>query len=208
MKIRSDSFTADGPIPDRCAFGKIHPENHFQLSDNRNPHLAWTDPPASTRSFALLCVDPDVPTVGDNVNKEGRTVSKSLPRTDFYHWLMANIPADCRELAEGQCSSAVTPRGKQNPPGPTGSIQGVNNYTDWFAGDPQMKGAYHGYDGPAPPWNDELIHHYIFRILALDIPRLELDDSFTGPDLIAAMKGHILAEAEIIGTYTLNPALR
>lgn len=70
-----------------------------------------------------------------------------------------------------------------------------------------MAGDYLGYDGPCPSWNDERLHHYRFRVFALDVPALELPDPFTLADLHAAMAGHILAEAEWVGTYTLNPQL-
>ena len=36
-----------------------------------------------------------------------------------------------------------------------------------------MFGDYYGYDGPCPPWNDELVHRYVFTLYALDVPRLE-----------------------------------
>jgi phosphatidylethanolamine-binding protein (PEBP) family uncharacterized protein len=71
-----------------------------------------------------------------------------------------------------------------------------------------MRGQYGGYDGPCPPWNDEIIHHYHFAVFALDIPSLGLSGTFGGPEVLAAMKGHVLAEGEWIGTYTLNPAMR
>jgi phospholipid-binding protein, PBP family len=177
------------------------------LSDNRSPHLAWKDAPAGTRSFVLTCIDPDVPSRGDDVNQAGRTVPPELPRVEFAHWLMANIPTECGELAEGACSDEVTPRGKREPFGPPGSVQGLNDYTGWFAGDAAMAGQYLGYDGPCPPWNDSLLHHYHFSVSALDVPALRLAPGFTLDDLRAAMAGHVLAEARLVGTYTLNPAL-
>ena len=61
-----------------------------------------------------------------------------LPRVEFVHWLMANIPAECGELGAGACSDEVTPRGKREPVGPPGSVQGVNDFTGWFAGDADM----------------------------------------------------------------------
>ena len=87
-------------------------------------------------------------------------------------------------------------------------MRGINNYTDWFASDERMKGDYGGYDGPCPPWNDELVHHYHFTVYALDVPSLRLDGRFGGPDALRALHSHILAKGSWMGTYTLNPELR
>ena len=205
MHVRSDSFDNGQPMPARLAFGRRG--DPVALSDNRSPHLAWKDAPAGTRSFVITCIDPDVPSRPDDVNQQGRTVPVDLPRVDFVHWLMANVPAECGELGEGACSDEVTPRGKREPFGPPGSVQGENSYSSWFAGDEAMAGTYLGYDGPCPPWNDALLHHYHFRVVALDVAHLPLAAGFSREALQAAMQGHVLAEAEIVGTYTLNPAL-
>jgi len=206
MHLRSDSFQHGQPIPSRFAFCK--PGSPVALSDNCSPHLAWRDAPAGTRSFVLTCIDTDVPSKLDDVNKEGRTVPADLPRGEFVHWLMANIPVECAELAEGACSDEITPRGKQQPFGPPGSVQGVNDYTGWFAGDADMAGSYLGYDGPCPPWNDARVHHYHFRVYALDTDQLGLTSGFTLAQLHAAISGHVLAEATLTGTYSLNPNVR
>ena len=205
MQLRSDSFPHGQPMPPNLAFAKLG--KPVALSGNRSPHLAWRDPPPGTRSFALTCIDPDVPSKPDDVNKEGRVVPADLPRVEFVHWLMANIPVECGELAEGASSDGITPHGKQRPHGPPGSVQGVNSYSDWFAGDIQMEGSYLGYDGPCPPWNDSLVHHYHFRVYALDTPHLPLEQGFSLEELRAAMVGHVLAEALLTGTYSLNPEL-
>jgi Raf kinase inhibitor-like YbhB/YbcL family protein len=208
MDITSTSFTNATPIPERFCFCRMDPEAHVAMADNVSPHLAWSDAPEGTRSFVLLCMDPDVPTVGDDVNQEGRTVPHDLPRCDFCHWVMVDIPADCHELAEGACSNGITAGGKTDPPGPAGARQGITNYTDWFDGDPDMGGDYHGYDGPAPPWNDERLHHYHFTIYALDIDACSVDGTdFRASDVLQAIEGHVLAQASIIGTCSLNPAL-
>ena len=70
-----------------------------------------------------------------------------------------------------------------------------------------MKGNYFGYDGPCPPWNDSIWHHYIFTIYALDTPSLALGGTFDGKTALAALQGHILGNAQITGRYTLNPEL-
>ncbi len=80
----------------------------------------------------------------------------------------------------------------------------MNDYTNWFAGDAAMAGNYFGYDGPFPPFNDSLIHHYVFTLYAVALPRLPLEGVFNGAQVRAAMAGHVLAEATLSGTYTLN----
>jgi hypothetical protein len=68
-----------------------------------------------------------------------------------------------------------------------------------------MEGIYYGYDGPAPPWNDAIVHHYVFTLYALDIPYLQVRGELTGANVQAALAGHALAEATLTGTYSLNP---
>ena len=208
MQLTSQSFEHGQPIPEHCAFARPHPTDHFTLSDNHNPHLAWSDAPKGTKSFVLICVDTDAPTDPTHVNTEGATVPASLARADFFHWLLVDLPPTCRDIAEGASSDGVTVGGKSAPAGPEGSRQGVNDFTAWMAGNPDMKGTYRGYDGPAPPWNDELVHTYYFRLYALDVANLELDDDFTADQVLDAIEGHVLDQAEVMGTYTLNPALR
>lgn len=206
MELRSDDFDHGTEIPDRLAFGK--PGDPVELSDNLSPHLAWKDAPAGTRSFVVTCIDFDAPSSPEDVNQTDRQVPSDLERVEFVHWLMANVPAECGELARGSCSEGVTPGGKIDPPGPPGSVQGRNDYTAWFADDKDMAGEYRGYDGPCPPWNDSLLHHYLFDVYALDVAKLDLEPGFTMDELRAAMEGHVLAEAPLKGTYTLSPDLR
>lgn len=207
MQLRSHSFTHGQPIPAIFAMGQPIGDG-FGFSGNRNPHLGWSEVPAGTRSFALLCVDPDVPTVAEMVGKAGVEIPADQPRCDFVHWLMADIAGDCRELAEGQCSDGVSARGKHSPPGPAGARQGLNDYTGWFASDADMAGDYLGYDGPFPPPNDLRLHRYFFRLFALDVATLTLPARFTAADVQRAMQGHVLAEALTFGTYSLHPRLR
>ena len=120
--------------------------------------------PAGTKSFALICHDFDVPSRGDDVNKTDREVPADLPRVDFFHWVMVDLPASLAR-AEAKASSAAASRARQERSGgrgPDGARHGLNDYTGWFAGNPEMAGDYFGYDGPFPPFNDSLIHHYVF----------------------------------------------
>ena len=207
MKLTSTSFADGQKIPGDFAFCIPDADHHVCLGKNLNPQLAWSDVPAGTRSFAVICHDPDVPSKGDDVNQEGRSVPATLPRVDFFHWVLIDLPAAVNAIREGEFSDDVTPRGKPGPQAAHGASQGINNYTDWFAGDNDMRGDYYGYDGPCPPWNDEIIHHYVFTVYALDVEHLPLTGRFGGPEVRAAIAGHVLAAASLTGTYTLNPKL-
>lgn len=208
MKLVTTAFADGGFIPAEFAFGRIDAASHVALSQNRNPDFAWTDVPAAARSFALLCVDPDVPSRGDDVNQEGREVPASLARVDFFHWVLVDLPAQRRSIARGEFADGVTPHGKPGPAAPGGARQGINDYTGWFAGDAAMAGNYFGFDGPCPPWNDTRMHHYRFTLYALNIGSLPLHGTFGGADARKAIAGHVLAEAAVTGRYTLNPRLR
>lgn len=208
MLLKSTSFPDGADIPGEFAFAVVDPKTHVSLSQNRNPHLAWSGAPAVTKSFVVICHDPDVPSRGDDVNKEGREVPATLPRVDFYHWLLLDIPPTVHEIAAGSHSDRVVPRGKPGPVAPGGWRHGINDYTGWFAGDANMSGNYYGYDGPCPPWNDSIVHHYVFTVYALDVPTLNVQGDLTGPKVRAALAGRVLAQAHLTGTYTLNPRLR
>jgi len=200
MRIWSESFEHRGPIPAEFAMGT--PDG---FGGNRNPHLAWDDAPAGTRSFTLLCIDTDAPTDGSTVGRDDMEIPVEQPRADFVHWAMVDIPATTHAIAAGACSDGITLKGKHNPPGPPGSRQGLNDYTGWFAGDADMGGDYYGYDGPYPPSNDLRLHRYFFRLFALDVERLDLPQRFTAADVFHAMNTHVLTEAAIYGTYSLHP---
>ncbi len=207
MKLTSNSFADGQRIPGDYSFCVPDPTHHVCLGKNMNPHLAWTEAPSGTQSFVVICHDPDVPSRGDDVNQEGRTVPATLPRIDFFHWVLIELPADAREIKAGELSNEVTPRGKGGPAAPHGARQGINDYTAWFAGDGDMRGDYFGYDGPCPPWNDEIVHRYVFTVFALDIDTLPLEGTFSGQQVRDAIKGHILAEASLTGLYALNPSV-
>ncbi|MCW0424546.1 MULTISPECIES: YbhB/YbcL family Raf kinase inhibitor-like protein [Xanthomonas] len=203
MRLRSDSIQPGQPIAATYAMGQAD-----GFGGNRNPHLAWDAVPAGTQSFVLLCVDPDVPTVAEMVGRDDVQIPVEQPRTEFVHWVAVDLPADLREIAEGSASDGVVAKGKQQPPGLDGARQGLNSYTDWFAGDAAMGGDYHGYDGPYPPANDLRVHRYFFRLFALDVASLDVPARFTAADALRAMQGHVLAEASLHGTYSLNPAAK
>jgi Raf kinase inhibitor-like YbhB/YbcL family protein len=149
FEVSSPAFDAGASIPSR----------HTCDADDRSPGLRWGEPPEGTRSLALICDDPDAP-VGT-----------------WVHWVLWNLPADARVLAEGI------------PPDKTlgdGARQGLNDFRRI------------GYGGPCPPPGKP--HRYFFRLYALDA-WLDLEPGADRQQLEAAMKGHIVEQAELVGTY-------
>lgn len=206
MRLWSNSWVDGERIPARYAAGRLL-DSGVGFSDNLNPHFAWSEVPAGTRSFALICHDFDVPSRGDDVNKTDREVPEDLPRVDFFHWVLVDLPASLATIAEGEFSRGFTPRGKRGPATLHGARHGLNDYTGWFADDAERGGSYFGYDGPFPPFNDSLVHHYVFTLYALDVVRAPIEGTFDGPQARAAIYPHVLAEAMHSGTYTLNRRL-
>lgn len=98
------------------------------------------------------------------------------PRGTWVHWVVYNIPPDMMKLDE-----AVKPERESRD----GIRQGNN---DW----PRI-----GYGGPCPPSGT---HRYYFRLYALDTV-LDLKAGSTKAQLLQAMKGHVLAEAHLMGKY-------
>jgi Raf kinase inhibitor-like YbhB/YbcL family protein len=206
MQLSSKSLVPGQAIAATNAMGVPGPAGPVP-GPNKSPHLAWSGVPASARSFAVIAVDADAPTRADDVNKPDRTVPYDLPRADFVHWVLADIPVSVSELSEGVDASGLTAKGK--PPGRTPhGVRGLNDYTSWFAGDPDMEGQYAGYDGPWPPFNDERRHHYTFTVYALDVESLDLTGAFNRAEVLKAIEGHVLAQESITCWYAINPAAR
>ncbi|TAK47222.1 MAG: YbhB/YbcL family Raf kinase inhibitor-like protein [Xanthobacteraceae bacterium] len=207
MKLASSCFQDYGRIPSECAFAAPHPETRIALSNNLNPDLEWRDLPSGTKSLVLICKDPDVPSVLENFNQEGRVVAASIPRIDLHHWVLVDLDPALGSIGKGEFSNAIVPRGKPGPEAPCGTRQGLNDYTKWFRNDPNMSGNYFGYDGPCPPWNDELAHRYIFTLYALNVAKCPISGSFTAPDVLQAIQGSVLGTAPLTGRYSLNPVV-
>lgn len=205
MELYSESFDDGDEIPGKYAFCVPDPASHATFSDNLSPHLAWSDLPDGTQSLVLICHDTDVPSKSDDVNQEGREVPADLERIEFYHWVLVDIDPGLDSFDEGEFSDGVTEQGKSGPDSEHDTRAGINDYTNWFDGNPDMEGEYFGYDGPCPPWNDSIAHHYHFTLYALDVAKCPVDGVFTAADVMDAIEPHILDEAEIVGLYSLNP---
>lgn len=98
------------------------------------------------------------------------------PVGDWVHWIVFNIPPETIELKEAASNKKLLP---------AGSVEGLNDWNKI------------GYGGPCPPSG---VHRYFFKLYALD-NLLSLKEGATKRQLLDAMKGHILAEAQLIGKY-------
>ncbi|AFY78371.1 Raf kinase inhibitor-like protein, YbhB/YbcL family [Pleurocapsa sp. PCC 7327] len=148
MKLESTAFIHNELIPSRYTCD----------GEDISPPLNWNDPPAATKSLALICDDPDA------------------PMKTWVHWVVYNLPPETRSLPE------KIPAGNSLS---NGGLQGKNDFGKI------------AYGGPCPPRGT---HRYFFKLYALDT-MLDLKPGATKAQLEAAMKGHILAQAEFIGHY-------
>jgi Raf kinase inhibitor-like YbhB/YbcL family protein len=143
--------------------GEPIPRDYTGEGADKSPPLKWSDRPKGTKSFALICDDPDAP-------------GRSKP---WVHWVIYNLQENASELNEG------IPRDKEPS---RGVRQGKNDFSSDNI----------GYRGPMPPPGKP--HRYFFKLYALDTT-LELPAGVTKEQLESAMKGHILGEGQLMGTY-------
>lgn len=209
MALESTSVAHGQPIDVEHAVATPTADGRAEMAGaDRSPHLRWTGEPDDTRSFAISVVDPDVPADRTRMGVEGLSLGDDEPRVEFAHWLVVDLPPDVHELPEGAGGEGFEAHGR--PPGPTtvGGLQGENGYRGLFEGNTDLEGTYGGWNGPFPPWNDEHVHRYVTTVYALDVDSLGLEVGFDLEAFRRAIEGHVLATAEIVPTYTLNPSLR
>jgi len=184
LAVKINEIPDGNPIPEKFAFCAPDGKGHTHEGDNVSPAISWSDAPDDTKSYTIILVDKDAPDGFKFANQTDHAIPADFPRKDFYHWIVIDIPANVSSLPEGENMDHF--------------LIGQNDFGA------RSKG-YFGYDGPCPPWNDERPHHYHFQVYALDVPSLGLKSSFNGRQASEAMKGHILAMGEVVGTYTTNP---
>lgn len=138
--------------------GDTLPDAQVQAKGNTSPHLAWSGAPEGTKSFAITCYDPDAPT-----------------GSGFWHWTVANIPADVTEIPAGG-------------PVPAGAVEGRTDY-----GEP-------GFGGAAPPPGHGP-HRYIFTVFAVDTEKLDVTPEDSGAKYGFNLHFHTLAKSSITATY-------
>jgi len=148
FQVRSPAFAEGQPIP----------ELHSCEGRDISPPLVWTEPPAGTRSLALICDDPDA------------------PGGVWVHWVLYNLPSTTRELPQNVAPEPVLALGER---------QGRNSW------------GRIGYGGPCPPSGT---HRYFFRLFALDV-MLETPAGCSRVEIEAAMRGHVIGHAQLMGTY-------
>jgi len=138
--------------------GGILPDGQVQAKGNTSPHLKWSGAPEGTKSYAITCYDPDAPT-----------------GSGFWHWTVANIPADVNEIAAGG-------------PLPSGAVEGRTDF-----GEP-------GFGGAAPPPGHGP-HRYIFTVFAVDTDKLDVTPEDSGAKYGFNLHFHTLARASITAVY-------
>lgn len=138
--------------------GGVLPDAQVQARGNTSPHLAWSGAPDGTKSFAVTCYDPDAPT-----------------GSGFWHWTVANIPAEVAEIPAGG-------------PLPQGAVEGRTDF-----GAP-------GFGGAAPPAGHGP-HRYVFTVFAVDVDRLDVTPQDSGAVFGFNLYFHTLARAAITATY-------
>ncbi len=149
FKLSTAAFEPGGAIPKQFTCD----------GPDLSPALEWSGAPENTKSFSLIADDADVP-VGT-----------------WVHWVLYDLPAEARQLAEGM------PKDEQLP---DGASQGKNDFRRI------------GYGGPCPPPGPA--HRYFFKLYALDA-KLNLKAGASKAEVEKAMAGHILAQATLMGRY-------
>ena len=143
--------------------GCVLPDAQVQAKGDTSPQLTWSGAPEGTKSYAITLYDPDAPT-----------------GSGFWHWTVANIPADVTELPAG----AGSPGGHM----PHSAIQGRTDYGKV------------GFGGAAPPPGHGP-HRYIFTVFAVDVESLDVTADDSGAVFGFNLFFHTLAKSSITATY-------
>lgn len=204
FKVTLGGLNENGYIAPEYAYCAPSETGHTKDGQDKNPEISWTGAPEGTKSFALITVDTEVPTSFENAGVEGKTIPESMPRQPFYHWVMVNIPSMITKIPAGADSDGFTLRGKSQQQTAFG-LRGINDYAKYMESNADRKGVYAGYDGPCPPWNDERVHKYHFKVYALDVVELPVSGTFGAQEVEGIIKDHTLASDEVVGLYSLNP---
>jgi Raf kinase inhibitor-like YbhB/YbcL family protein len=152
------------------------------------PHLlvvtstTFSDGQAIPAKYTADGDDVSPPLAWDHVPEGTRSLAlvcedPDAPRGTWTHWVLFNLPPDTTKLDENVAKTATLPKG---------AVQGANDFGKT------------GYGGPSPPPGKP--HRYFFKLYALDAP-LKLQAGAGRQQLLAALEGHVLDEALLMGTY-------
>ncbi len=166
-RLEVDSFALESP---EIARGGLIPRRFAEESDT-SPPLAWSGVPEGTGSFALSVTDPDLPE------------AFNFPRA-FAHWLVYDIPAETRMLAEGASRSPLLPAGARE----------LNSDFVTF----KIPGFGRGYGGPWPP---DRAHRYVFTLFALKSQVLDIDAEADLTAFYAAIMPVTIESASFVARY-------
>ncbi len=157
--VTSTSVRAGEPLP----AAQLSGVSGVPGGEDRSPQLSWSGAPEGTRGYAVTVYDPDAPT-----------------QSGFWHWAVANIPADVTELPEGA--------GDDSGSGlPAGAFQLPN--------DARMA----RFIGGAPPAGHGP-HRYYITVHALDVPDIGVPAEGTPAYLGFTIASHILGRATLVAT--------
>lgn len=157
LQLESTEIAEGAPIAQAQAWPQCKGENI-------SPTLTWSGVPEGTKSFAVTVLDPG-----------------AMGGKGFWHWLIFNIPADARGLAQGAGAA-------DGSKAPAGAVQGVNDF------------GTAGYAGPCPPKGQT--HRYVFTLWALDTETLPFRPDVTGAQARPQLQLHALGKAMITPRYS------
>lgn len=159
-----------------------HVFNSFGCKGNNlSPELHWSNPPAGTKSFALTVYDPDAPT-----------------GSGWWHWTVFNIPANIRELREGE---KFTPYKKMDP-----ATKKEVQISFGSVGQGRTDFGKPGYGGPCPPEGDQP-HRYIFTLYAIKQDKLQLDKDSSGAMVGFTLNANMISKQSLTATFGRNKPL-
>ena len=143
---------------------------------------AFKDGQPIPRGYTCDGADVSPPLEWSDIPKNAKTIAlvaddPDAPSGTFVHWVLYNLPAEGMGLIENT-PMTETLKG--------GGMQGTNDFKKI------------GYGGPCPPSGT---HHYLFKLYALD-GEVALKPGATRADLEKAMEGHVLGQAQLMGTYS------
>lgn len=162
------------------ADGAAIPDRYACFGDNVSPAVNWSNVPTDAASLLIFMYDPDADMA------MGASVSPG-----FVHWIVYNVPPDTTGFGEG-VPAGVALEG--------GAMQGSNDFAQYespgavFPGGASVK--LIGYDGPCPPEQ----HRYVIAVYALDT-LLDVPADATPGEILDAMQGHVIDEAQWSGVY-------